>query len=174
MKNFYLKSTSILLPIIVFSFSVFPVISQAQTTKLDKKDIPRNLWVTMRTDFPAWDTTKVSFYINDQTLSEWTKLGGSDYYVVKATGKDFKSQAVYDTNGKLKYSKTTIKNTILPVALRQALESGEYSDWKMTGNQEVIRNFSEDRKYYKVHLEKDGKKTTLYFDRLGNRMNRMG
>lgn len=50
----------------------------------------------------------------------------------------------------------------------------KFNDWKITGNQEVIRNFSQDRKFYKVHLEKDGKKTTLYFDRMGNRMKRMG
>lgn len=156
---------------VFFSFIAIAVIVgpvNAQKQALTKEDIPQAVIVAIQTDFPAWDINKTQWFGYNRETGKWAPVeDGMMHYVVEAKGKNYETRAVYNKKGKLRYSKTVFKNVRLPKAIQDRLASQEYAGWTLTGNQEVIKNFKEDKKYFKVYLQKDGKKKTVYFNRVG-------
>ncbi|MGM0586908.1 MAG: hypothetical protein ACQETE_00695 [Bacteroidota bacterium] len=153
---------------------LFSTFAEAQKRELDQKNIPSVILTAIQSDFPTWSMDNTKWYSYDRATSEWAPMKGDfDSYVVEAKGKGYTIRAIYDETGKLRYSKATMKNAALPTAITQKIAADEaYQGWTITGNQEVIRNFKEDQKTYKVTLAKDGKKKTVYFDRMGNEKKR--
>lgn len=160
----------------VFSFLVlFPGFVHAQMAALNKSEVPPGVLKAIETDFPNLDPSKIEWYSYDQNMEDWAPVNDpSEHYVVRATGKDYKMRAVYDGTGKLLYSKATVKNTALPSSILDNIEGGQYKGWAVVGDQEVIRDFSQNKKYFRVNLESQGKKAVLYFDHLGNQMSHKG
>lgn len=150
-------------------------LSYAQKKEMTKDQIPSQIITAIQSDFPSWDMNNTKWYVDSKDIQEWAPLDENiDRYIVEATGKNYKTHAVYDNKGKLRYSKTTMKDIPLPKAIRDKLASDdEFAGWQLTGNQEVIRNFKADRKTYTLHLEKDGKKKTVHFNRMGEKVKRL-
>lgn len=150
---------------------------KAQKTEISINQIPQAVVKAIQTDFPAWDINKTKWYAYDQDTGDWAPIiedKNINRYVVEAKGDNYKVQAVYDKTGKLRYSKTTISDSALPKAILDKLATDEYKGWNLVGTQEVIRNFKEDKKTFKVYLQQDSKKKTEYFDRMGNKVKRFG
>ncbi|SMO49161.1 hypothetical protein [Fodinibius sediminis] len=146
---------------------------KAQKKELNQNQIPQAIVRAIHTDFPSWDMNQTKWYTSGQETRNWTPLQGADHYVVEGTGRNYKVRAVYSKHGKLRYSKTTITDAPLPRAIMDKLDSEEeYKGWKVTGDQEVIRDFREDRKTYKVYLQRNGEKKSVYFDPMGNKVRR--
>lgn len=161
---------------ILLGFMAFLLIAEpvtAQKQQLTKEDIPEPVIAAIQTDFPAWDMNKTQWFGYNRETGKWAPVeDGMMHYVVEARGENYETRAVYNEMGKLRHSKTVIKDVRLPKAIQDKLASQEYAGWTLTGNQEVIRNFREDRKYFKVNLQKDGKKKTVYFNRSGEKAKR--
>lgn len=176
MKNQNKALTKVLILGIFFSFMMLPNLLKAQRTELNMSQIPQAVVDAIQTDFPTWDINKTKWYAYSQDMSEWAPADdGIQYYAVDANGENFKVRAIYTSKGKLRYSKTTIKNSALPHTILNKIKTDEeYKGWTITGTQEVIRDFKEDKKTFKVSIEKDGKKKTVYFDRMGNKVKRRG
>lgn len=170
--------SSIVMLILMSVLSTGVVYSQGiETVEVSSKELPEAVLSAIETDFPYW--TNIQWFVYDNGLHEWanikTKMNHSgtepEYYVAKGTGRNITSHAVYRKNGTLLRSKTVIKNTALPRPIQKVI-STEYAGWNITGDEEVIRNFDDNRKYYKVLIEKDGENQTLYFDPMGKKVNR--
>jgi len=78
--------------------------------------------------------------------------------------------ARYDRRGNLVESTLYRKNTALPSPVRKQLVSEDLTGWMMIENEMVVRDFETEKTEYKVILEKNNNKQTLYFDHEGNRI----
>lgn len=82
-------------------------------------------------------------------------------YQVSSSGKDYKKRELYTKEGKLIYSREMIRNTPLPLAIRQYI-GREYNGWLVKRDM-VITKVSRDgvkQKFYKV-LVQNGKDKKL-------------
>jgi hypothetical protein len=158
---------SVLLLILSISNIVY-----AQKKELNPNNIPSTVMNAIKTDFPTWNIDKTKWYAYDASTLDWAPIEGEfSSYIVQARGNNYTVMAVYDETGKLRYSKAILKNIVLPTSITEKLATDDaYQGWRVTGDQEIIRNFKEDRKTYKVTLAKDGKKKSVYFDRMGKEM----
>lgn len=149
----------------------------AQNEELKEDQVPEAVVKAIETDFPYWQSIK--WYAFDEVTNDWamvTRDGNAqkfmaDHYVVTAKGKNVTTHAVYYKNGKLLRSRTQIKDAALPSAVLQTIGK-EYPGWKVVGDLVVIKNFDENKKYFKVELENGGQKQTAYFDHLGQKTTR--
>lgn len=148
--------------------------ASAQRKEIKKEQVPTAIINAIQIDFPAWNMENTKWYADNQEVKEWAPLDENvNRYIVEASGKNYKIHAVYNNKGKLRYSKTTIKDSALPRPILNRLASDEeYKGWALTGSQEVIRDFKEDTQVFKVYLEKDGDTKTFRFNRQGERVKR--
>jgi hypothetical protein len=94
-------------------------------------------------------------------------------FVVKGTSKNEEVYAVYDQNGLLIEATVTQINIALPGKIARTLVSGEFRDWTMIGNELEVHNFDKHTMLYKVVLQNGDEVRVEYFDRNGNRKNRI-
>lgn len=149
--------------------------TSAQRKEIKKEQVPTAIINALQIDFPTWNIENTKWYADNQEVQEWAPLIDEkvNRYIVEASGQNYKIHAVYNNRGKLRYSRTIIKDTALPRPILTRLASDEeYKEWTLTGNQEVIRNFKEDTQVFKVYLEKDGEKKMYRFNRQGERVKR--
>jgi hypothetical protein len=88
-----------------------------------------------------------------------------DHYEIKFKGNDGSDiYAVFESTGELIKCKIINRDAPVPKQIRDALEKGEYKDWKITGD--VMQIKSSQKKvdeHYAVKVEKDKMNKTLYF-----------
>lgn len=77
-----------------------------------------------------------------------------------------KGEAIYDQNGKLKYSKQVTTNTALPVAVRDAVTK-KYPNFTLLKDQETIREGKTNFIHYRIIIEKGKEKKALAVDASG-------
>lgn len=94
-------------------------------------------------------------------------------YVVEGTSKNEEVYAVYDQDGLLIESTVTQRNIVLPEKISRSLVSSEFRDWTLIGNELEVRNFDKNTMLYKVVLQNGEEVRVEYFDRNGNRKNRI-
>ncbi|WP_142713501.1 hypothetical protein [Fodinibius sediminis] len=153
-----IKSVIAFVVLLILSSIAGPLKAQAE---LKAEQVPTEIVKSIQTDFPCWDITKTKWYSYGMRTRGWAPINKAevDHYVVEVSGKNYRVHAVYEKDGKLRYSKMTISDAPIPRAILDKIASEkEYKGWKVTGDQEIIRNFREDQKIYHVHLERDGDK----------------
>jgi hypothetical protein len=67
---------------------------------------------------------------------------------------------VYDQNGKLKYSKEVIKDTALPIAIRNAV-TDKYPGFTLISDQETIKEGRSNFIHYRIIIEKGKEKKAV-------------
>ncbi|MCA1801451.1 MAG: hypothetical protein LC662_03220 [Rhodothermaceae bacterium] len=107
--------------------------------------------------------------LNDLQINTY----GYQKFVVEGTSKNEEVYAVYDQNGLLIEAKVTQINIALPGKIARTLVTGEFRDWTMIGNELEVYNFDKHTMLYKVVLQNGEEIRIEYFDRNGNRKNRI-
>lgn len=78
-------------------------------------------------------------------------------------------EAVYDQDGNLLSSQTTLLNVKIPKPILQKLVT-EYPEWKITGDKAVIKDFDSSTGYYEIYLEKGDESKTVFYDATGKKV----
>ena len=88
------------------------------------------------------------------------------FYVVEFTNQDeVPYKVVYSKDGK---RVTTYRgNNVLPKAVTDAIKKSPYKDWALTKDKEEMWKDSDNKKVYKVVMEKGSKKHVLYYQEDG-------
>ncbi|MGM0589184.1 MAG: hypothetical protein ACQETE_12255 [Bacteroidota bacterium] len=175
MKLKILKAITQVLLITLIGLSGITKPTLAQRIELNKNNIPIAVVNAIQEDFPNWDIDRTKWFTFDKNSNQWLPIDPkSSTYVVQVNGKNYTAKAVYNGEGRLLQSKSILKKGALPESIVEKLETREhYKGWKLTGNQEIIRNFNNDRKAYRLTLKKEGKKKVVFFDPKGNKIKRV-
>lgn len=148
--------------------------AQNQRREITQKEIPEAVVMAIQADFPMWDMKMTKWYTDSKETQGWApRHNAIRRYVVGVKGKNYRVRAVYDDTGKLLYSRTIASNVVLPRAILKKISADpELKSWKITKNKEFIRDYRQDKRIYRVYFEKDGKRRTQHFDRMGNKVKR--
>lgn len=92
-----------------------------------------------------------------------------DHYEIHMLNKDGSDVfAVFESTGELISCKTIKKNSTPPKAILDAIAAGAYKDWKIVGDEMIIKNTQKKTvEHFVVKLEKGTQKKTLYFTSKG-------
>lgn len=96
-----------------------------------------------------------------------------DEYVMSGEVTNMYLNARYDRRGNLIESTLYRKNTALPSSVRRQLVQDGLAGWTMMENEMVVNDFEAQKTEYKIVLEKDDNRQTLYFDNEGNRIQQL-
>ncbi len=142
--------------------------------QLEKKDVPVIVTDNYYRDYPS--STVESWYV----YPEYSYVDGTDWYVytpsaVRGAPEYYLVEFTSDkTPHKVVYSKTGVRvstyrelNTGLPKAVTNALKKSPYKHWTVVKEKEEIRRDSDAQKVYKIVVEKEGEKHTLYYQEDG-------
>lgn len=112
-----------------------------------------------------WAIVPATIIGEEYIVSGYNDLNGEKptSYVVTMKGPNMKTEAIYDQNGKLKYSKEVIKDTVLPAAVRSAVVK-KYPGFALLKDQEIIREGKSNFIHYRVIIEKGKEKIALAVD----------
>jgi len=134
---------------------------EAGTVEVSKDELPGTVVNAIENDFLSCKD-KTSWRMDD-------KRSTPDQYVAKAEGENMSCEAVYDKDGNLISSKTTLLDVKLPTPIAQILVR-EYPGCKITGDKAVIRDFDNSTGYYEIYLEKGEQSKTVYYDASGKKV----
>jgi hypothetical protein len=149
--------------------------------KVKKERVPVNVIESFKKDFPKQEVTEYFVFpaklyeydwIVREQADDYFKDHRPDYYSMTMKGDKIHLQAVYDSTGKLVRSREIVKDTELPNAIGKALASGEYKNWTIATDKEVIKNSDTGTAHYKVKVEQGRRKELLYFDANGTILHR--
>lgn len=148
----------VILMMFLFSCST---LSFDQQTKIERSEVPEAVLQAIESDYPSC-RGNITWYIHNGSSN-------INYYVVSAQGDKITCEAYYDREGNLIHSKTVMKDVALPSPMLEAL-STDYSDWTITQDYIVIRDFDENKMYSGVTVTKGMESKTLYFDSNGEEL----
>ncbi|GAB1445767.1 MAG: hypothetical protein KF860_08940 [Cyclobacteriaceae bacterium] len=116
----------------------------------------------------GWAIVPVAILDDEYIVSEHNNLIGEKpiFYVVKIKGQQVRGEAVYDHDGSLKYSKEVIKDTALPMAVRDAIAK-KYPGYTFLKDQETVKDGKFKFIHYRVLIENDKEKIALAVDSSG-------
>ncbi len=88
-------------------------------------------------------------------------------YMLKGQAENEEIRAIYDSDGSLIEAEHIRKNTRLPLAVRNQISQPEFSGWKMTSNQVIVKDFDPKNTTYIVQLEKSQHDQEIHFNHDG-------
>lgn len=88
-------------------------------------------------------------------------------YVLKGEAENEMIRAIYNAEGSLLEAEHIRKNTRLPNIVRNQINQPEFSDWRMTNNQIIVKDFSPEQTTYIVQLEKLQYQQEIHFNYQG-------
>jgi hypothetical protein len=161
---------------VVMAFTVIATV-QAQSAqiriKVREAEIPVSVVESFRKDFNGgraeeWAIVPAAIVGEEYIVSGYDDLNGEkpNSYTVVVRGNNMRSEALYDANGILKYSKETIKDTALPVVVRDAVLK-QYPGYALIKDQETIRKGKTNFIHYRVVIERGKEKRALAVDAAG-------
>ena len=162
--------------LIALAFTVMAA-AHAQNSEIRMKaretEIPVAIVEAFKTDYlgakaDEWAIVPAIIVGEEYIVSGYDNLNGEKptSYVVRIKGEKIKGEAVYDQNGKLMYSKEVIKDTALPVAVRNAVWQ-KYPGYAIVKDQETIKEGKSNFIHYRVIIEKGKEKMALAVDASG-------
>jgi hypothetical protein len=135
--------------------------------KVKEAEIPVSVVESFKKDFGEgktveWTIVPATIVGEEYVISGYDNLDGEKptSYAVILKGTNTKAEAVYDQNGKLKYSKEVIKDTALPVAIRNAV-TDRYPGFALISDQETIKEGRSNFIHYRIIIEKGKEKKAL-------------
>lgn len=141
--------------------------------KVKEGEIPISVVESFKRDFNGeqfheWAIVPAALVGEEYVVSGYDDLNGETptSYAVVLKGTNMKGELVYDQNGKLKYSKETIKDTALPAPVRNAVVK-KYPGFFFIKDQETIKEGKSTFIHYRVVIEKGKEKMALAVDATG-------
>lgn len=141
--------------------------------KAKESEIPVEVIESFRKDFSGntaevWEIVPATLVEEGYVVSGYDDLNGAKLtsYSVTLKGTNFKSEAIYDQNGEMKFFKETIKDTALPVAIVNAVTS-KFPGYRILKDQETIKSGKKTLIHYRVVIEKGKEKKALAVDSTG-------
>ncbi len=135
--------------------------------KVKEAEIPVSVVESFKKDFAGgqaqeWDIVPAAIVGEEYVVTGYDNLDGEKptSYAVILKGTNTRGEALYDKNGKLKYSKEVIKDTALPVAIRNAVME-KYPGFAFIKDQETIKEGRSNFIHYRVVISKDKEKKAL-------------
>lgn len=146
--------------------------------EIAKNRLPDFVKEAIETDFVTCNN-KFKWYVYDKEVNRWAAIKSDrkmhgvlpDYFVATARGDNVTCEGVYDKNGRLVRSKVVFKNVELPDFVMEAVTK-DYPGWEVGGDEIVIRDFDENKKYFQVLIYKDRDTKTVYYDAKGKKVKR--
>jgi hypothetical protein len=161
---------------VVMAFTVIATIhaqSAQVKVKVREAEIPVSVVESFKEDFSGgkaeeWAIVPAAIVGEEYIISGYDDLNGEKptSYTVVVKGNHMRSEALYDANGKLEYSKETIKDTALPKVVRDAVLK-QYPGYALIKDQETIKEGKSHFIHYRVVIEKGKEKRALAVDANG-------
>lgn len=140
---------------------------------LKKDQVPQAIVKAVNTDFQSGDAFRWGKFPYVLEKYGWVvaKDAGNnkpdqyEVYIKAHDGSDI--YAIYLPDGTILQSRTIRKNAPLPLSVEQALAKGQYKDWKIIGDKELIKyynNKNDIEEHVKVTVEKNNVKKNLSFN----------
>ena len=165
-----------ILSLVAMTFAIMTTIhAQSAQVKIKVKEaeIPVSVVESFKKDFRGgqaeeWDIVPAAIVGEEYVVSGFDNLDGEKptSYAVIIKGTNTRAEAVYDKNGKLKYSKEVIKDTALPVAIRNAVTK-KYPGFALISDQETIKEGRSNFIHYRIIIEKGKEKKALAVNESG-------
>jgi hypothetical protein len=128
--------------------------------KVKEAEIPISVVESFKKDYRGgqaeeWAIVPAAIVGEEYVVSGYDNLDGEKptSYAVTIRGTNMRTEALYDRNGKLKYSKEVIKDAALPVAIRNAVVA-KYPGFALIKDQETIKEGRSNFIHYRVIIEK--------------------
>jgi hypothetical protein len=161
---------------VVLAFTVIATI-HAQVAQVKVKvreaELPVSVVESFKKDFRGgkaeeWAIVPAVMVGEEYIVSGYDELNGEKptSYEVLVKGDHMKSEALYDANGTLEYSKETIKDTALPKVVRDAVLN-RYPGYALIKDQETIKEGKSNFIHYRVVIEKGKERRALAVDANG-------
>ena len=161
---------------VVMAFTAIATIhAQSAQVKIKVKEaeIPVSVVESFKKDFSGgqaeeWAIVPAAIVGEEYIVSGYDDLNSEKptSYTVVIKGTHKRSEALYDANGTLEYSKETIKDTTLPKVVRDAVAK-QYPDYTLIKDQETIKKGKSNFIHYRVVIEKGKEKRALAIDTSG-------
>ncbi|WP_333821006.1 hypothetical protein [Ohtaekwangia sp.] len=138
-------------------------------------EIPVNVIESFRRDFKGgegeeWSILPVKLVKEEYVISGYDNTTGEkpSFYSVRIKGSQVHREALYDTNGRLLRMKETVKDTELPVQVRNALEKSNpgYS----IVYDEMIKEGKSTVTFYRIMIVKGAQKKVITIDPNGDHL----
>ncbi|HEY9004898.1 MAG TPA: hypothetical protein VIM75_02130 [Ohtaekwangia sp.] len=138
-------------------------------------EIPVNVIESFRRDFKGgegeeWSILPVKLVKEEYVISGYDNTIGEkpSFYSVRIKGSQVHREALYDTNGRLLRMKETVKDTELPVQVRNALEKSNpgYS----IVYDEMIKEGKSTITFYRIMIVKGAQKKVITIDPNGDHL----
>ncbi len=170
--------------LIVLLACAFPVLAQPEPTE----EQPEEMLFLKRGNMPAEvikaadslfkGETQVGWGIFPYELKKYGWVVDKDYnepidhYEINITTKNGgQVLAVFESTGQLVSYRAIERNRTLPKPVQVAIAKSPYKDWNISKDLETITsNQKKTIQHFVVHLEKDGKKKTLYYTMNGQEL----
>ncbi len=177
MKSSVIKIVMVTMLLVV---SILPSIAQVppigtndggqMPDRIDRSTIPAAVTETYVSEYPA--TTYEAWYIYSTESytngTEWyvytpsVVKGPAEYYVVEFTSDQTPYKVIYTKEGKRVSTYKTI-NTEVPAAVNTALSKSTYKSWTVTKEKEEAWLANDNKKVYRIVVEKGKEKHFLYY-----------
>ena len=162
---------NIILITIALLISISPAVSQDHSVQNAEIDNPQNTRVIVEENFSCFQSLKCLQRENPFKKSNLNEIrlnhNGTDQYVVEGSSKNESMHAVYNSSGELIRATVVQRNIPTPRAITEVLATGEFTPWKIIGNELVIENFDKETMQYKMILQNEGEVRVEHFDRNG-------
>jgi hypothetical protein len=145
----------------------------ASGTVLKKNNIPTTVVKAAQRDFNIDDTltwTKFPYAIHEYG---WVYDKGASDIKPDRYEVNMKSQegndlfAVYSADGNLIASRELLRNVPVPPSVRESLSKSKYNDWKIVGDEELIRYYHDKNsveQHFRLTVEKGNAKRSISFN----------
>lgn len=92
-----------------------------------------------------------------------------DRYMVRVKTNNGEMWAAYNTKGDLIETREMSANIPIPASIMDAFKNSQYTDWRITGNKEIIRYYHDNNsksveQHFRITVEKDGVKRSISFN----------
>lgn len=141
---------------------------------LKPEEVPTVVVDAIAEDFPyfeivEYDAIPVEYVVDDVYINKNAKdIDDYDTFQVKLKGNNGELVATYDSNGNLLNSAEHLKDTSLPLKVREAVAE-EFPGWAFVKDSYQMNSYKDGKKRerYRIVLEKDGKKIRVHTDANG-------
>ncbi|UKB86028.1 hypothetical protein LF887_10495 [Chryseobacterium sp. MEBOG06] len=172
MKNKILKLFAITVMSIVFTTSMYGQRNtETEDQAVTQSRIPNLVSQNFVNEYPTVVNVEWRGYPKQVFNTEWydynpskQSFKPSEYYVADFTNAETHLKAIYSKDGK-KISVREIISSELPYSISYALRNGDYSDWKISREKEIIYGDSamKPMKIYKVKIKNGTSERDLFY-----------
>jgi hypothetical protein len=145
-------------------------------TKIDKSKVPKEVTGAFYNEYPLvtyGDWYGYPSFVNGSAWYDYNPnyylSGDPDNYVIEFNDKDTAFKSIYKKDGTKIASHKMMTSEMMPMAVTDALKTGDYKSWTVgKDKEEIFKDKDTDQmKVYKVSVWKGSEKHMLYYQQDG-------